>query len=163
MPLVMAGPGLPQQQVDHTFCFITDIAPTIYELAGLSPEATPGYAPLTGKSMLPHLRDARQPIYEAHEGIGLEAAGCSAYFLGDYKIVLNNPPLGDNVWKLYNLREDPTETHNLAAVEPLQFQTMLSRYERWAQDVGVVAMPEGYSAQKEVGIKSMRAVLNPFK
>ncbi|MEL6534923.1 MAG: arylsulfatase [Bacteroidota bacterium] len=163
VPLIMMGPGLPKQQTDGTFCFLTDIAPTIYELAGLSPEANPGYSPITGKSILPHLQDPSIPIYGPQEGVGLEAAACAAYFLGDYKIVLNNSPLSDDQWKLYNIAKDPTETKNLAAEEPLQFQIMLSAYERWAQEVGVVTMPEGYSAQGEVGKKSVRAIVRPIR
>jgi hypothetical protein len=33
----------------------------------------------------------------------------------------------------------------------------------FAIEVGVQQMPEGYNAQKEVGIKSLKAMLNPFK
>ena len=40
---------------------------------------------------------------------------------------------------------------------------MLSKYELFAKDVGVQPMPEGYNAQKEVGMKSLKAMLNPFK
>jgi len=83
--------------------------------------------------------------------------------LGDYKIVKNNTPLGDKQWKMYNLKIDPGETTNIATQNPLLFQIMLSKYELFAKDVGVQPMPEGYNAQKEVGMKSLKAMLNPFK
>jgi hypothetical protein len=71
--------------------------------------------------------------------------------------------LGDNQWKMYNLKIDPAETTNITAQNPLLFQIMLSQYEMFAIEVGVQQMPEGYNAQKEVGIKSLKAMLNPFK
>ena len=86
-----------------------------------------------------------------------------AYFLGDYKIVKNNAPLGDNQWKMYNLKIDPGETTNIATQNPLLFQIMLSKYDFFAKDVGVQPMPKGYNAQKEVGMKSLKVMLNPLK
>ena len=163
VPLIISGTGLPAGQSDHTFCFFTDIAPTIYELTGLPTVANEGYAPITGKSMLPHIMDQAIPVYEAHEGIGLEAAGCAAYFLGGYKILKNNGVLGDDQWHMFNLADDPTETTDISSEDPLRFQQMLSLYEQYAREVNVLEMPEGYSAQGEVGKKSMKAILNPFK
>ncbi|MEL7534004.1 MAG: arylsulfatase [Bacteroidota bacterium] len=163
VPLIIAGPDIPAKQIDKTFCFFTDIAPTIFDLAGISTAANEGYVPVTGKSMLPHIQNPALPIYEEDEGIGLEAGNSAAYFMGDYKIVKNNKPLGDSKWRLYNLKIDPTETTDLAAQEPLIFQTMLSKYETFAKEVGVLVMPDNYDAQTEVGKKSMKAVLNPFR
>ena len=163
VPLIITGLKEPNHQIDNSFCFITDIAPTIYDIVGLSASENEGYAPVTGKSMLPHIENNSIPIYKPNEGVGLEAAASSAYFLGDYKIVKNNAPLGDNQWKMYNLKIDPAETTNIAAENPLIFQIMLSKYEMFAIKVGVQQMPDGYNAQKEVGIKSLKAMLNPFK
>ncbi len=163
VPLVISGPGIPTRRTDGEFCFMTDLAPTIFDLAGASPSAKAGYVPLAGKSMLPHIEDPSQPIRQPDEGVGLEAAACSAYFLGDYKILRNNPPFGDYQWQMYNLKLDPAESNDISAEFPLIFQTLLSRYEAFAREAGVQEMPKGYSAQKEVGKKSVRAVLNPFK
>ena len=113
--------------------------------------------------MLPHIENNSVPIYDSKDGVGLEAAASSAYFLGDHKIVKNNTPLGDKQWKMYNLKIDPAETTNITSQNPILFQTLLSKYELFAKNVGVQPMPEGYNAQKEVGRKSFRAMLNPFK
>jgi hypothetical protein len=64
---------------------------------------------------------------------------------------------------MYNLKIDPAETTNIAAENPLIFQIMLSKYEMFAIKVGVQQMPDGYNAQKEVGLKSLKVILNPFK
>ena len=163
VPLIISGLNKSNNQIDNSFCFITDIAPTIYDIVGLSTSENEGYHPISGKSILPHIENNSVPIYGSNEGVGLEAAASSAYFLGDYKIVKNNTPLGDKQWKMYNLKIDPGETSNIVTQNPLLFQIMLSKYELFAKDVGVQPMPEGYNAQKEVGMKSLKAMLNPFK
>ena len=63
---------------------------------GISTSANEGYAPITGKSLFPHLNDTSLAVYEENEGVGIEAASSSAYFMNGYKIVKNNIPDGDN-------------------------------------------------------------------
>ena len=94
------------------------------------------------------------PIYNANEGVGLEAASSSAYFLNGYKIVKNNIPLGDNKWHMYNLQNDPMESKDIAPLQPDLFQKMLAEYEAYERSMGVVAMPKGYSAAGTVAMKS---------
>ncbi len=159
VPLIMSGKNLPKQVKSDVFCFFTDIAPTIYDLVGLSTSANEGYAPITGKSMLPHINNPEHPVYGKEEGVGLEVANSSAYFLNGYKIVKNNIPLGDNNWHLYHIASDPGETNDIASKHPVLFQKMLSAYQDYAEAVGVIQMPEGYSAVGEVGKKSIVAVL----
>ncbi len=159
VPLILSGKNIPKNQRTNTFCFFTDIAPTIYELVGISTAANQGYAPITGKSMLSHINNKSIPVHAANEGIGLEAAASSAYFLSGYKIVKNNIPLGDTKWHLYNLENDPSETNDLAPQEPERLQKMLAAYEDYARNVGVLDMPEGYSAQGTVAKKSYTKML----
>lgn len=155
----MSGKDIPKNQRTNAFSFFTDIAPTIYDMVGLSTTANKGYAPITGKSMLPHIKNSSIPIYATNEGTGLEAAASSAYFLNGYKIVKNNIPLGDMQWHLYNLGNDPSETNDLVENEPERFQKMLAAYKVYAKNVGVLEMPEGYSAQETVAKKSYIVIL----
>ena len=159
VPLIIHGAALPANIKSNEFCFFTDIAPTIYDIAGLSTSANKGYAPITGKSMLPHMLNSSVPIYEQDEGVGLEAANSSAYFLNGYKIVKNNIPLGDSQWHLYHIETDPGETKEIASQQPVLFQKMLNEYERYAESVGVIKMPDGYSAEREVGRKSVESII----
>lgn len=159
VPLIINGKSIPKNQRTDEFCFFTDIAPTIYELVGISTAAKEGYEPITGKSLLAHIHDVSRPVYGPEDGVGLEAAGSAAYFLNGYKIVKNNIPLGDEQWRLYNLENDPTESTDLAAEKPELFQKMLAAYEAYERRVGVVKMPEGYSASGEVAKKSTRQML----
>ncbi|NJL12378.1 MAG: arylsulfatase [Microscillaceae bacterium] len=162
VPLIISGPNLPKQTRSDVFCFFTDIAPTIYDLLGLSTSANKGFAPITGKSMLPHIKDANVPVYARGEGIGLEAANSAAYFLDGYKIVKNNIPLGDMEWHLYDLVNDPLERNDLVNSNPELFQKMLVGYQKFAKEVGVIEMPKGYSASGEVTKKSMRVLFWKF-
>jgi len=159
VPLIMSGSNLPAGQRSNAFCFVTDIVPTILELAGMQPVSNKTYAPITGNSLLPHLQDQSVPVYQADEGIGLEASNSSAYFLGDYKIVKNNIPLGDNQWYLYNLKTDPGETNDLSAQLPEKFEAMKAAYDTYAASVGVIEMEEGYAAEKVVAKKSAATIL----
>ena len=145
-----------EKRSSKEFCFFTDIAPTIYDLVGLSTSANEGYAPITGKSMLPHIGDKSLSIYAPNEGIGLEVANSSAYFLNGYKIVKNNIPMGDNSWHMYDLTKDPGEVNDIALTNAVLFQKMLSEYQTYEKEVGVIKMPKGYSAQGEVGKKINR-------
>ncbi len=159
VPFILSGKNMPKNQRTNTFTFFTDIAPTIYDIVGISNQANEGYAPITGKSMLPHINNPSVPVYAASEGVGLEAAASSAYFLNGYKIVKNNIPLGDTEWHLYNLENDPSELNDLAQQEPEKFQKMLAAFEAYARNVGVLEMPEGYSAQGTVAKKSYIVIL----
>ena len=162
VPLIIQGANLPKGARSDEFCFFTDIAPTIYDLVGLATSANEGYAPVTGKSLLPHINDPEVPIYAKGEGVGLEAANSAAYFLDGYKIVKNNIPLGDTEWHLYHLETDPMETKDLKKSNPDLFQKMLSEYQAYAEEVGVIVMPEGYYAAGEVMSKSINALLLHF-
>ncbi|MEJ2112645.1 MAG: arylsulfatase [Flavobacteriaceae bacterium] len=159
VPFIISGADFPRKAQSNEFCFFTDIAPTIYDLVGLSTYANEGYAPITGKSMLPHIGNKSLPIYDPNEGIGLEVANSSAYFLNGYKIVKNNIPMGDNSWHMYDLTKDPGEVNDIALTNAVLFQKMLSEYQTYEKEVGVIKMPQGYSAQGEVGKKSIVTLL----
>jgi arylsulfatase A-like enzyme len=152
--LIVSGKNIPKNASSKEFCFFTDIAPTIYDMVGISSSAKEGYAPVTGKSLFPHLNDTSLAVYEENEGVGIEAASSSAYFMNGYKIVKNNIPDGDNQWHLYHIESDPGEVIDLASQEPLLFDKMLAAYTEYEKEVGVLKMPEGYSAQGFVAKKS---------
>lgn len=162
VPLIISGKSIPTNVSSREFCFFTDIAPTIYDLVGISTSANEGYAPLTGKSLLPHIKDPSRAVYQEDEGVGIEAANSAAYFLNGYKIVKNNIPDGDNQWHLYHLESDPGEVNDLATVEPDLFQKMLSAYAEYESAVGVLPMPEGYSAQGFVKKKATKHMIIAF-
>jgi len=162
VPLIVSGKNIPKNASSKEFCFFTDIAPTIYDMVGISTSANEGYAPVTGKSLFPHLNDTSLAVYDENEGVGIEAANSSAYFMNGYKIVKNNIPDGDNQWHLFHIESDPGEVNDIANQEPELFRKMLAAYTDYEKEVGVLKMPEGYSAQGFVAKKATKYMIIEF-
>ena len=150
VPLIIAGrPVARKQQVTTAFAWATDISPTILSLAGVS---QPGkrYAgrpvqPITGRDLTPMITGEVEQIYGPDDAVGYELTDHGVLFQGDYKLVVNQPPVGDGQWRLFNIVTDPGETIDLAATQALRFQRMLSLYEEYRRDNKVVPVPEGYN------------------
>ena len=62
--------------------------------------------------------------------------------MGNWKANRHEPPVGDGKWQLHNLVTDPTETVNVADQHPDIIQKLISAYDSYAKDVGVV-IPRG--------------------
>ena len=120
VPLIIAGDPLPRHNtLTPAFAWATDITPTILSLTG-TPLPGARYAgkpvqPITGRDLTPLLTGERERVYAEHDAVGYELTGHAALFQGDYKLVLNRPPLGDGQWRLYNIVSDPGEVVDLAA------------------------------------------------
>tara|TARA_R110001592_G_scaffold363393_2_gene687363 strand:+ start:19327 stop:21099 length:1773 start_codon:yes stop_codon:yes gene_type:complete len=151
VPLIIAGEGLPVKgEWTSAFAWVMDIAPTILELSGVQP---PGryfgghpVEPMTGRSLLPLAVGEVDRVYAETESVGYELAGNAALFQGDYKLVRNYLPVGDNRWHLYNIATDPGETADLSESMPGRFELMQTLYADYAADNGVLPLPAGYDA-----------------
>ena len=158
-PLIISGvAGSAANQVHGGLTHVTDIVPTLLDLAQV---AHPGKVlqgqaiePLAGRSLLSVLADPTQRVRAPNEPLGYELAGNRALFKGDLKLVLNNPPVGDGQWRLFDLRTDPGETKDLQSALPEQFAAMQADYAAWARAHGVLPLPEGYNPVKQVLINS---------
>jgi arylsulfatase len=149
VPLIIAGESIPAQaQPANALTYVTDIAPTILDIAGVGePSGRFGGRPvesIVGRSLLPLIRGEVERVYSATDTIGYELGGNAALFQGDYKIVLNIPPVGDNEWHLFNIVTDPGETDDLKERMPERFQEMLAHYEQYVIDNNVLPLPAGY-------------------
>ncbi|MEO1656737.1 MAG: arylsulfatase [Pseudomonadota bacterium] len=140
VPLVVAGPGIEPGVKSRALSVMSDITPTILDLAN----APFDREALTGRSLTPILLGAADRVYGPLDAIGLELNGNAALFRGSYKIVRNNPPGSDGEWRLFNIDEDPGETLDLSFASPQLFEDMLSDYSLYERWVGVRPMPEGY-------------------
>ena len=155
VPLIIAGKRAgSQQQLTQAFAWATDITPTILSLAAISP---PGerYAgrpvqPITGRDLTPLLSGKVERVYGSDDSVGYELTDHGVLFQGDYKLVANQPPVGDGRWRLFNIIDDPGETVDLSASQALRFQRMLSRYEQYRRDNKVVPVPPGYTQIKQL-------------
>ncbi|HAC80568.1 MAG TPA: arylsulfatase, partial [Deltaproteobacteria bacterium] len=128
--------------------------PTILSLAGVSPpEERYGGRPveaMTGRDLTPILSGSADRVYGAGDAIGYELAGHGVLFEGDYKLVINQPPVGDAQWRLFNIVTDPGETADLAALEPLRFQRMLARYQQYRDENRVLELATGDNPRQQI-------------
>ena len=84
------------------------------------------------------------------EAIGYELMKNSALFLGDHKLVKVGPPSGRSEWKLFDLKRDPSEANDLADAQPDRFAQMLTLYEAYEREYGVIPMPDDYDVWAEL-------------
>ena len=155
VPLIIAGkPVAAKQQLTQAFAWATDITPTILSLTGVAQPAERyggrPVQPITGRDLSPLLSGSAERVYGPDEAVGYELTDHGVLFQGDYKLVVNQPPVGDGQWRLFNIVTDPGETTDLSASQPLRFQRMLSAYEQYRRDNKVVPVPQGYTQLKQL-------------
>ena len=164
VPLIIAGDAISNNQsIIRAFSWVTDITPTILSFAGVEPPG-PRYGgraieAVTGRSLRPLLAGEVTSVYGETDTVGYELAGNGALFQGDYKLVVNQPPVGDGQWRLFNITKDPGEVIDLAAADPARYQRMLGRYQEYMAANGVMTYPEGYSPLGQVLDRALRKEL----
>ena len=150
VPAIFSLPeGRGQAAVSRAPAHVTDIAPTILELAGVE---RPGssyrgreVALMQGTSMRPLLTGQSQTVHPVFRR-GWELNGRRAMRVGDWKIVQANKPWGSGAWELYDLSRDRAELTDLAAQQPEKLKELLAEYERYTRENGVVDF-EGLAAR----------------
>ena len=107
------GPG----RISDLLWYFPDVLPTLAELAGAEPPAD-----IDGLSIVPELlgeetAGRKQP---QHEYLYWEIGGQTAVRMGDWKAVRPGAKKGNKEagWELYDLKNDISEEHNLAAEKP---------------------------------------------
>jgi arylsulfatase A-like enzyme len=125
-----------------SFVYVTDITPTVLDLTGVShPSTYKGHEvhPLKGKSLNPLLEGTVKVIHPREEAVAGEMFNNTSMRMGDWKATSYGfPPQ----WKLYNLATDLGENVDLAQKHPEILQKLVSAYNKYAHDVGVV-IPRG--------------------
>lgn len=143
-------PGL----ITRQFAYMTDVLPTMLDLAGIAPPGTDdrGLSLLrpAGSSLLPHLEGRATAVHQPSEAIGFEASGAVAVFKGDYKLVRNIAPFGDGRARLINLADDPLEQHDLSASRPDLLREMQGELARYTRENGVVQPPPGFNPVRQL-------------
>ena len=161
VPLIMAGPGIAHARVDAR-AFVSDIAPTLLERAGVTVAAPANSVAMDGASMAAVLSQGAGQVHNANAPVGIEVSGNSALFRGDYKLVRNTPPYGDNRWRLYNITTDPGETHDLTHEQTQIFTAMQGDYAAYARANDVVDVPQGYDPQHQTARNALMAQLGYY-
>ena len=151
VPFLIAGPGIEGGQHSHAAGYVTDVTPTILDLAGLSSVT----GEVTGRSLRGVISGEAVTAYHPLDAVGFEVSGNSALFRGDHKLVRTMPPWGDGSWQLFDLSVDPGETFNLAADEPELAASMLEDYTAYAAANGVLDLPEGYDVHDQISANAL--------
>ncbi len=112
---------------------LIDVMATCVDVAGAKYPA--GKIPMEGQSMLP-IFEGRQR--KGHEFLAWEHEGNRALRQGDWKLVSKRP----GGWELYNIAEDRTEMHDLAAKEPARVAAMSKLWDGWAKKCNVLPWDE---------------------
>lgn len=101
VPLVMAGPGVPQNQRTDALCYLIDVFPTLCEMLGLETPAT-----VEGRSLVPCLNDAsakvRDVVHLAYRHL-MRAVSDGKHKLVEYAVE------GHRRTQLFDLTADPWE------------------------------------------------------
>lgn len=128
--------------IDHSFCTVMDIAPTILDLAGATHPGTTyrgrSIVPIRGTSWLPYLQGCRKRIHAEDHVTGWELFGRQAVRKGDWKALLIPEPYGPGRWQLYRLDRDPGETNDLSAVYPGKLAELEFEWDNYVKEVGLV-------------------------
>jgi arylsulfatase A-like enzyme len=126
----------------QTFTHVIDMTPTFLEYAGIQ---MPGSVykentvyPIMGRSLKPLFDGQVNKVYNDNEVIAQELFNNAAVFMGNWKAVKNAPPLGTDNWQLFNLSNDVGENHDLSKEQPDVLKKLVSAYEEYAKDVGIV-------------------------
>jgi arylsulfatase len=147
-----AGKGVVGERISRGYLSVTDVAPTLLSLAGISqPQTYKGRAilPFEGKSLVPVLQGNATEIHGPAEPIGTELFYRRALRKGDWKAVYlpksdatyPRDGVGDGKWQLFNLATDPAESNDLAQSEPAKLAELVADWGRYAAEKGV-ARPE---------------------
>lgn len=160
VPLIVAGKPLQlkQKTISTSFSFVTDITPTIIEIAGTE-IASDAKKLIIGRSLLPHIKGEAETVYGPDDAVGYELGGNAALFRGDYKLVKINGKIADGQWHLYNIAKDPGETKDLSKAMPELRAAMLVQYQQYAKDNQVLDMPAGYDHERQGIINGINARL----
>lgn len=139
VPLIARWPGrIPNGGLCGTPVTSMDLFLTLAEVAGLRPDPSRAARPLDGVSLLPLLRDPSSSFshpllywhYPHFSNQGGRPAG--AVRSGDWKLVES---LERDAVELFNLREDPGETTNQAALFPERAAELQNKLRRWREEV----------------------------
>ncbi|MBV9952023.1 MAG: arylsulfatase [Acidimicrobiia bacterium] len=150
VPLIVHWPnGLAADQRGtkrDQFVNVADVAPTIYELLGITPpEQYHGVSqlPVTGHSFAGALADASAPATNTLQYF--EMGGSRALVAGEWKAVCKHTQGGDyetEPWELYHLPSDRSECHDRAADEPERLQELIGLWWSEAERHGVLPLDD---------------------
>ncbi|WP_181699601.1 arylsulfatase [Nocardia sp. GTS18] len=146
VPLIVSWPkGLPRKDNDtgirHEYAYVTDLAPTLLEFAGLDRPSVRHGLPakdFDGVSAAALLRDASAPTLHTEQYS--EMTGHRGFYRDGWKLLSLHEAGADldaPDWQLFDVRADPTELHDLSAQYPDKAAELAAAWDEsaWANTV----------------------------
>jgi arylsulfatase len=125
IPLIVAGPGIPQGQVNPALASNIDTAPTLLDLAG-----APALSDAQGHSLAPliegKVKSANDYVF-AEEDVEIPERSVRS---SDYKLI-RNLWTGDE--QLFALKSDPGELHDVAKDNPEVVKQLDAQLDAWTR------------------------------
>ncbi len=143
MPAIISYPAQTlNKAVSSDFASVKDLLPTFLDLAGAQHPITTSNGqdvlPLQGASLWPGLAGMDDRFHDPDYYMGWEFQGTGAVIQGDWKLLLEKPPFGENTLQLYNLTEDPGETLDRSLTDPEIFAKMKQLWAKYKAENGVL-------------------------
>jgi arylsulfatase len=148
VPLIVHWPnGIEQRgELRDQFHHVDDVAPTIYELVGVTaPDTFAGVEqlPVSGTSMAYSFAASEAPSRKHVQYF--EMMGHRGIYAQGWKAVTRHVagvPFDDDRWELYDLTEDRSECHDLAARHPEKLAELIELWWAEAEDKGVLPLDD---------------------
>jgi arylsulfatase len=141
-PLIIAGKNVTGSgRIADAVVHVKDIPATILDAAGIShPETFEGrkVAPMEGKTLAPILSNESNSVRGPEDWLGWQLFGNRAIRQGDWKLLWLCQPFGASQWQLYNLKDDPGETKDLAAEEPAIRDRLVKHWDEYVKTNNVI-------------------------
>jgi len=148
VPFVMSWPsGLGAGERRRQYAFVSDLYPTLAEMAGVPMARTRHGSPVRavdGLSFAPVLHDGDAPPVRRSQHY--EMTGHRGYYRDGLEIVsvhARPSSFGDHEWELYDLEADPTEIRDLAAQRPHVVAELAAAWRADALANAVLPLDEG--------------------
>lgn len=111
---------------------VMDVAPTMLELAGLD------HSSMQGRSWARMMQGSETSPRSETDIVATQMFGAKMVRQGDWKAVSMPEPIGTGSWELFNLANDPGETHDLSALQPRRLATMAAAWDEYAAANNVI-------------------------
>jgi arylsulfatase A-like enzyme len=147
-PLIVSWPqGIKEKGgIRNQYSHVIDLLPTTLDLVGIkAPEEVRGIQqqPIEGFSFADSINNASAPwhhtvqYYYIFGSRSIYDDGWKAELAYPNDVLVknaaSNPPLDENTWELYNLKDDPTERIDLAKKNPEKLAQLKAEFEQQAQ------------------------------